>query len=70
MTADTKQYIQLHLSLLKEAMKKEGLIFGIAVDKNEPNNSRLCFIDKKQYLTMAKHDGIIVSLQDLNNGLI
>ena len=31
MTADTKQYIQLHLSILKEAMKQEGLIFGIAV---------------------------------------
>lgn len=70
MTTDTKQYIHLHLSILKEAMKQEGLIFGIAVDKNEPNNSKLCFIDKEQYLTRAKHDGIMVSLQDLNNGLI
>lgn len=70
MTADTKQYIQLYLSILKEAMKQEGLIFVIAVDKNEPNNSKLCFIDKEQYLTRAKHDGIMVSLQDLNNGLI
>lgn len=70
MTADTKQYIQLHLSILKEALKKEGLIFGIAVDKDEPNNSRLCFIDKKQLLTRAKHDGIMVSLMDLNDGLI
>lgn len=70
MTADTKQYIQLHLSILKETMRQEGVIFGIAVDKNEPNNSRLCFIDKEQYLTRSKHDGIMVSLQDLNNGLI
>lgn len=37
MTADTKQYIQLHLSILKETMK---------------------------------HDGITVSLQDLNRDLL
>lgn len=70
MTEDTKQYIQLHLSILKEALKKEGLIFGIAVDKDEPNNSRLCFIDKKQLLTGEKNDGITISLTDLNRDLL
>lgn len=30
---EEKETIQLHLSILKEAMKREGLIFGIAVDK-------------------------------------
>lgn len=69
MTDDTKQYIQLHLSMLKEAMKQEGLIFGIAVDKNDVNNSRLCFIDKEQYFK-GKHDGISVSLTDLNRDLL
>ena len=70
MTDDTKQYIQLHLSFLKVAMKREGLIFGIAVDKYEPNNSKLCFIDKKQLLTGAKNDGITISLTDLNRDLL
>ncbi len=69
MTADQKETVQLHLSILKEAMKREGLIFGIAVDKKEPNNSLLCFIDKEQYFK-GKHDGISVSLTDLNRGLI
>lgn len=69
MTDDTKQYIQLHLSILKEAMKQEGLIFGIAVDNSELNNSKLCFIDKEQYFK-GKHDGITVSLQDLNRDLL
>lgn len=50
MTDDTKQYIQLHLLILKEALKKEELIFGIAVDKKNLDNSRLCFIDKKKFL--------------------
>ena len=27
MTADQKETVQLHLSILKEAMKREGLIF-------------------------------------------
>lgn len=69
MTTDTKQYIQIHLAVMKEMMKKEGLIFGIAVDKEEPNNSRLCFIDKEQYYK-GNHDGITVSLQDLNRDLL
>lgn len=35
MTEDTKQYIQLHLTMLKQAMKQENLIFGIMVDKKD-----------------------------------
>ena len=69
MTANQKETVQLHLSILKEAMKQEGLIFGIAVDKKDVNNSRLCFIDKEQYFK-GKHDGISISLMDLNRGLI
>lgn len=33
MTANQKETVQLRLPILKEAMKREGLIFGIAVDK-------------------------------------
>ncbi len=69
MTADQKETVQLHLSILKEAMKREGLIFGIAVDRKEPNNSLLCFIDKEQYFK-GKHDGASTSLAELNKDLI
>lgn len=69
MTEDTKQYIQLHLTMLKEAMKQENLIFGIAVDKKDVNNSRLCFIDKEQYFK-GKKDGITISLEELNRDLL
>ncbi len=33
MTADQKETVQLHLSILKEAMKREGLILGIVGNK-------------------------------------
>lgn len=69
MTKDTKQYIQLHLDFLKTAMKHEGLIFGIMVDKKNANNSRLCFIDKEQYFK-GKKDGITISLEELNRDLL
>ena len=70
MTADTKQYIQLHLSFLKEAMKKEGLIFAVATRDGGEHNPKICLIDKGKYMESRKLDGIMVSLQDLNNGLI
>lgn len=69
MTEDTKQYIQWYLSILKQAMKNENMIFGIMVDKEDANNSRLCFVDKEQYFK-GKHDGITISLEELNRDLL
>lgn len=69
MTEDTKQMIQLHLSMLKQTMKKESVVFAIMVDKKDFDKSRLCFIDKES-LKYGKHDGITVSLQDLNENLL
>lgn len=69
MTEDTKQMIQLHLSALKQTMRKDGVIFGIMVDKKDFDKSRLCFLDKES-LKQGNHDGITVSLQDLNGGLL
>lgn len=69
MIDDTKAYIQMHLSILKEAMKKENLIFGILVDKEDVENSKLCFIDKNS-IGNGKYDGFSISLTDLNNDLI
>lgn len=37
MTANQKETVQLHLSILKEAMKQEGLIFGISVSLTDLN---------------------------------
>jgi hypothetical protein len=69
MTEDTKQMIQLHLSMLKQIMKEDGVIFGIAVYKKDFDKTMLCFLDKES-LKLGKHDGITVSLDDLNEGLL
>lgn len=70
MTEETKQFIQLHLEMLKTAMKTDGVIFGILADKKDMNNSKLCFIDKKEYLASGKVSGITASLTELNSGLL
>jgi hypothetical protein len=62
--------LKLHLGFIKEHMKNNGLIFGIAVDKKDINNSKLCFIDKERYLKNDERDGIMISLSDLNKGLL
>jgi hypothetical protein len=70
MTDETKQTLKLYLSLMKVQMKNDGLIFGIAVDKEDFNNSKLCFIEKERYLKNDERDGIMISLSDLNKGLL
>lgn len=70
MDKENKEYIQLHLSILKEAMKKEGLILGIVVDYKDANNSRLAFVDKEKYLKTGIADGVFVSITDFNEGLL
>ena len=70
MNQEKKEYIQLHLSILKEAMKKEGVILGIVVDRNDCNNSRLAFVDKEKYIRTGIADGIFVSITDFNDGLL
>lgn len=62
-------FVNLHLQILKQAMKEEGLIFGIVVDKNDLNNSKLAFVDKNK-LAAGITDGITVSITDLNEGLL
>lgn len=70
MDKERKEYIQLHLSILKEAMKNEGLILGIVVDRRDANNSKLAFIDKEQFEKTGLADGVFVSITDFNDGLI
>lgn len=70
MTDETKQMLNLQLSILKQTMKDNGVILGLTVDKKDVDKSEICFIDKEQYLTEQRTSGISVSLTDFNKYLI
>lgn len=70
MTDETNQIIRLQLAVLRQTMKEDGVIFGFAVDKSDVNKSRLCFMDKGQYLKYGKNNGFSVSLTELNRDLL
>lgn len=70
MTDDTKQLIQLQLEMLKETMKKNGVMFALVVNKNDIDDSSLAFMDKEQYFVNGKKDGFSVSQQELNRELL
>ena len=70
MTDETKELLQIQLSMLKQTMKEDGVIFGFAVDKSDVNKSSLCFMDKEQYLKNGKNNGFSVSLTELNRDLL
>lgn len=70
MKEETKQYITMHLSVLKNVMSDEKLIFGIVVDRKDVNESKLAIIDREKYLKTGIADGFFVSLSDLNKGLL
>lgn len=70
MKEETKQYIAMHLSVLKNVMSDEKLIFGIVVDRKDVNESKLAIIDREKYLKTGIADGFFVSLSDLNKGLL
>lgn len=69
MYKETQEIISGCLEILKSTMKESGLIFGIVVNKIDPDDSRLAFVRKDTYRN-EKPDGIQVSLTELNNGLI
>ena len=70
MTDETKGLLEIQLSMLKQTMKDNGVILALAVDNKDVNNSKICFIDKEQYLSERKTSGISVSLTDFNEDLI
>lgn len=69
MTEEQKQIIKFNISLLKQQMKLEGTMFAFLINKEDVDNSKLCFIDKKAYLATGELEGIAVSLAELNSGL-
>lgn len=69
MSGEQKEYISLHLELLKKALKDEGLCFAFLVDKKDFNKSSLAIVDVKS-VQSGNVDGIEISLEKLNKGLI
>lgn len=69
MTVEQKQLIQMQVSVLKQTMKKEGLVFGILVNKEDYDKSSICFMDR-QALSRGERTGIVIGLEELNRGLI
>lgn len=69
MDKETQEVISGCLEILKSTMRESGLIFGIVVNKVDPDDSRLAFVKKDTYRN-EKPDGIQISLTELNKGLI
>ena len=69
MTDEQKQYISLHLDLLKKALKKEGLCFAFLIDKTDFDKSSLVIADV-QSIRNGNVDGMKIRLEKLNEGLI
>lgn len=65
MAGEQKQYISLHLDLLKNALKKEGLYFAFLIDKTDFDKSYLAIADV-QSIRNGKVDGMKISLEKLN----
>lgn len=69
MTDEQKQYISLHLDMLKKALKDEGLCFAFLIDKKDFDKSYFAIADV-QSIRNGKVDGMKISLEKLNEGLI
>ena len=69
MDKETQEIISGCLEILKITMRESGLIFGIVVNKVDPDDSKLAFVKKDTYRN-EKPDGIQISLPELNKGLI
>lgn len=70
MTDETKQLLEIQLSMMKQTMKDNGVILALAVDHSDMDKSKICFIDKEKYLKWRKKSGIFVSLTNFNEDLI
>lgn len=71
MLEEQKKMIELQISILKEIMRQEGLIFGFLIDKKDESKSSLAIIPKKNIKKdLNKSSGIAISLTELNRGLL
>ena len=69
MDKETQEIISGCLEILKSTMLESGLIFGIVINKVDPDDSRLAFVKKDTYQN-EKPDGIQISLPELNKGVM
>lgn len=69
MSEEKKQSIQLALSLLKSTLIEEKVLLGVLVDKEEPDKSKICFLDLDSYC-FGKKDGFTVELEQFNKDVI
>ena len=67
MTDEQKQYISLHLNLLKKALKDEGLCFAFLIDKKDFDKSYLAIADVES-IRNGQVDGKKTSPATLNAG--
>ena len=71
MLEEQRKMIELQISILKEIMRQEGLIFGFLIDKKDGNKSSLAIIPKRNIKKdLNKSSGIAISLTELNRGLL
>lgn len=71
MLEEQKKMIELQISILKEIMRQEGLMFGFLIDKKDESKSSLAIIPKKNIKKdLNKSSGIAISLTELNRGLL
>lgn len=70
MTDETKQLLKIQLSMLKQTMKDNDVILSLAIDREDFDKTKICFMDRDLYLKERKTSGISVSLTDFNEGLI
>lgn len=67
MTEETKKFLQLHFTILKQAVKDDGCMFGILIDDQNPEDSKLVVMDREKYLRNGERDGFSISLTELNS---
>ena len=71
MLEEQKKMIELQISILKEVMRQEGLMFGFLIDKKDDSKSSLAIIPKKNIKKdLKKCGGITIPLTELNRGLL
>lgn len=66
MSQEAKDEINLMFNMLKTTISRNGAMFAILVDKKDPNQSRIAFVDKEEYFKNGKIDGIQISLDEMN----
>jgi aerobic-type carbon monoxide dehydrogenase small subunit (CoxS/CutS family) len=66
----TKSMIRIHLGLLADTLKETNTVVGIMINKQDFNKSQLAFVDYDSFQKGNCKDGFVVSLDELNKGIL